>query len=131
MEPGWGTCTHAHTHAHTHTHMQTYIHTHMHTYMHTCTHAHTLADMHTHAHTHAHMHTHADMHTHAHISMHTCTCGSCAGLIAAATNNVCGVGVAYGAQVSGIRLLGGLVVDATEAKAFLYKAHLNDIYSCR
>lgn len=55
----------------------------------------------------------------------------CAGLIAAVANNsVCGVGVAYGAQVSGLRILDGTVTDLLEGRSFIYKAHINWIYSC-
>ena len=56
----------------------------------------------------------------------------CAGEIAAvADNHVCGVGVAYGAQVSGIRILDGPMTDVLEASAFTKKYNVNDIYSCR
>ena len=55
----------------------------------------------------------------------------CAGLIAAGANEVCGVGVAYGAQVAGIRMLDGTVTDILEGKSFIHKAHVNWIYSCR
>lgn len=55
----------------------------------------------------------------------------CAGEIAAvANNNVCGVGVAYQAKVSGIRLLDGPMTDSLEAEAFNKKFDINDIYSC-
>ena len=60
-----------------------------------------------------------------------CVCCRCAGLIAAVPNNtVCAVGVALGASVSGIRMLDGKVTDSLEAQSFIYKAHLNWIYSC-
>ena len=55
----------------------------------------------------------------------------CAGLLAAVANNVCGVGVAYEAGVSGIRMLDGTVTDILEGKSFIYQAHINWIYSCR
>jgi len=56
----------------------------------------------------------------------------CAGEIAAVANNhVCGVGVAYGARVSGIRILDGPMTDVLEASAFMNKYDVNDIYSCR
>lgn len=55
----------------------------------------------------------------------------CGGLIAAVANDVCAVGVAYRAQVSGIRMLDGTVTDILEGKSFLHKAHTNWIYSCR
>lgn len=58
-------------------------------------------------------------------------CCRCAGLIAAGANDVCGVGVAYGGKVSGIRMLDGVVTDILEGKSFIYKAHVNWIYSCR
>ncbi|KAH9510234.1 Proprotein convertase subtilisin/kexin type 7 [Bulinus truncatus] len=55
----------------------------------------------------------------------------CAGEIAAvANNNVCGVGVAYGAQFSGLRVLDGAMTDSLEAEAFNKKMDINDIYSC-
>ncbi|KAJ1914395.1 pheromone processing endoprotease [Mycoemilia scoparia] len=55
----------------------------------------------------------------------------CAGQIAAARNNgVCGVGVAYNARVSGIRMLSARVSDADEAIALNYRYDKNDIYSC-
>lgn len=55
----------------------------------------------------------------------------CAGEIAAVANNRCGVGVAYGAKVSGIRLLDGPMTDSLEATAFNKHMQINDIYSCR
>jgi proprotein convertase subtilisin/kexin type 7 len=54
----------------------------------------------------------------------------CAGLIAAGANGICGVGVAYGAKVAGIRMLDGMVTDMLEGKSFIFKAHVNWIYSC-
>ncbi|CAK8685621.1 unnamed protein product [Clavelina lepadiformis] len=54
----------------------------------------------------------------------------CAGEIAAATNSVCGVGVAYRAKFSGIRILDGPMTDSMEATAFNKHFHINDIYSC-
>ena len=53
----------------------------------------------------------------------------CAGEIAAAPNNACGVGVAYGAKVAGLRILSGRVTDSMEADALTYKWDLNHIYS--
>ena len=41
------------------------------------------------------------------------------------------MGVAYGAQVSGIRMLDGTVTDILEGKSFIHKAHTNWIFSCR
>lgn len=56
----------------------------------------------------------------------------CAGEIAAVANNgVCGVGVAYEAQISGIRILDGPMTDDLEAVAFTKKLDVNDVYSCR
>ena len=52
-------------------------------------------------------------------------------MIAAVANEVCAVGVAYGAQVSGIRMLDGTVTDILEGKSFIHKAHTNWIFSCR
>jgi kexin len=54
----------------------------------------------------------------------------CAGEVAARPNAVCGVGVAYGASVSGVRILGAPVGDAIEASALIYAPQTNDIYSC-
>lgn len=55
----------------------------------------------------------------------------CAGEIAAVANNaICGVGVAYGAKVSGIRILDGPMTDDLEAVAFMKRLDVNDIYSC-
>ncbi|XP_071806358.1 proprotein convertase subtilisin/kexin type 7-like [Asterias amurensis] len=54
----------------------------------------------------------------------------CAGEIAAVANNKCSVGVAFNAQISGIRLLDGPMTDSLEATAFNKNMHINDIYSC-
>ncbi|KAF9585832.1 pheromone processing endoprotease, partial [Lunasporangiospora selenospora] len=54
----------------------------------------------------------------------------CAGEIAAAKNDLCGVGVAYGAKVSGLRILSGQITDVDEAAALNYRFHDNHIYSC-
>ncbi|XP_066938993.1 proprotein convertase subtilisin/kexin type 7-like isoform X2 [Macrobrachium rosenbergii] len=54
----------------------------------------------------------------------------CAGEIAAVANSVCGVGVAYQANISGIRVLGGRMTDSMEAAAFIQGLEVNDIYSC-
>ncbi|XP_031553978.1 proprotein convertase subtilisin/kexin type 7-like [Actinia tenebrosa] len=54
----------------------------------------------------------------------------CAGEIAAVPNTYCAVGVAYGAKVSGVRILDGPMTDSLEAMAFNTKLHINDIYSC-
>ncbi|XP_041373167.1 proprotein convertase subtilisin/kexin type 7-like [Gigantopelta aegis] len=54
----------------------------------------------------------------------------CAGEIAAVANTVCGVGVAYKAKISGLRVLDGPMTDSLEASAFNKKLQVNDIYSC-
>lgn len=54
----------------------------------------------------------------------------CAGEIAAARNDVCGVGVAYESKVAGIRILSGAIDDNDEASAINYAYQRNDIYSC-
>nr|XP_039265974.1 uncharacterized protein LOC120341514 [Styela clava] len=54
----------------------------------------------------------------------------CAGEIAAVPNDHCGVGVAYGAKFSGIRILDGPLTDSMEAAAFNKHLDINDIYSC-
>jgi len=54
----------------------------------------------------------------------------CAGEIAAVPNNVCGVGVSFGAKFSGIRVLDGPITDSMEATAFNKHLDINDIYSC-
>ncbi|XP_065187229.1 proprotein convertase subtilisin/kexin type 7-like [Sycon ciliatum] len=55
----------------------------------------------------------------------------CAGEIVGQPNNsVCGIGIAYGAQVSAIRILDGDVSDSMEAAAFGFQPHINHIYSC-
>ena len=66
-----------------------------------------------------------------HMQTFTPSQNSCAGLIAAVAKEVCGVGVAYRAQVSGIRLLDRKMTDIQEAKSLVHKAHTNWIYSCR
>ncbi|KAL2202397.1 hypothetical protein CC79DRAFT_1374015 [Sarocladium strictum] len=53
-----------------------------------------------------------------------------AGVVAAAKNDVCGLGVAYNAKLSGIRILSGPLFEDTIAEAMMYKNQLNDIYSC-
>ncbi|KAI9366796.1 peptidase S8/S53 domain-containing protein [Zopfochytrium polystomum] len=53
----------------------------------------------------------------------------CAGQIAAAPNTVCGVGVAFGAKISGLRLISEAITDATEAQALTYRLDLHDIYT--
>ncbi|KAG0039700.1 pheromone processing endoprotease, partial [Gryganskiella cystojenkinii] len=54
----------------------------------------------------------------------------CAGEIAAAKNDLCGLGVAYGAKVAGLRILSGQITDVDEAAALNYNFHENHIYSC-
>ncbi|KAJ3034106.1 pheromone processing endoprotease, partial [Rhizophlyctis rosea] len=54
----------------------------------------------------------------------------CAGEVAAVRNNVCGVGVAYGAKVSGVRILSGDLTEADEAASINYRMDVNHIYSC-
>lgn len=54
----------------------------------------------------------------------------CAGEVAAVKNNVCGVGVAWNAKVSGLRILSKLITDADEAVAMTYDFQHNHIYSC-
>lgn len=54
----------------------------------------------------------------------------CAGEIAAVKNDVCGLGVAYQAKVSGVRILSGPISDVDEAAALNYAYQDNDIYSC-
>ncbi|KAF9091435.1 pheromone processing endoprotease [Mortierella sp. AD031] len=54
----------------------------------------------------------------------------CAGEIAAAKNDLCGLGVAYGAKVTGLRILSGQITDVDEAAALNYRFQDNHIYSC-
>ncbi|KAL1921957.1 uncharacterized protein VTP21DRAFT_10599 [Calcarisporiella thermophila] len=54
----------------------------------------------------------------------------CAGEIAAVKNDICGVGVAYEAKVSGIRILSSEITEADEATALNYGYQDNHIYSC-
>ena len=54
----------------------------------------------------------------------------CAGEVAAAKNNVCGVGVAYNSKIAGIRILSKQITDADEAVAMNYAYQSNQIYSC-
>jgi len=54
----------------------------------------------------------------------------CAGQVAAALNNSnCIVGIAYNAQIGGIRMLDGQVSDAVEAKSLSFNSEHIDIYS--
>ncbi|KAK3107542.1 hypothetical protein FSP39_016971 [Pinctada imbricata] len=54
----------------------------------------------------------------------------CAGEIAAVKNSYCAVGVAYRANISGIKVLDGPMTDSLEAEAFNKNLQMNDIYSC-
>ncbi|KAA8649890.1 kexin kexB [Aspergillus tanneri] len=54
----------------------------------------------------------------------------CAGEIAAARNDVCGVGMAYDSKVAGIRILSKIIDDKDEAEAINFGYQDNDIYSC-
>jgi kexin len=54
----------------------------------------------------------------------------CAGEIAAGRNDACGVGLAYDAKISGVRILSGDITDIDEALAINYEMQKNDIYSC-
>ncbi|KAL4401791.1 pheromone processing endoprotease [Malassezia pachydermatis] len=54
----------------------------------------------------------------------------CAGEIAAAKNEYCGVGVAPGAKVAGVRILSAPISDADEAAALNYGYQDSSIYSC-
>ncbi|QRV99821.1 protease KEX1 [Ceratobasidium sp. AG-Ba] len=54
----------------------------------------------------------------------------CAGEVAAARNDVCGVGVAYDSKIAGVRILSGPISDADEAASLNYAYQKNDIYSC-
>ncbi|XP_071952066.1 proprotein convertase subtilisin/kexin type 4-like [Antedon mediterranea] len=54
----------------------------------------------------------------------------CAGEVAAeANNNVCSVGVAYNANIGGVRMLDGDVTDAVEARSLAHQPQHVDIYS--
>lgn len=54
----------------------------------------------------------------------------CCGEIAAAKNDVCGVGVAYDSKIAGIRILSKPIDDVDEASAINYGLQKIDIYSC-
>ncbi|XP_041353839.1 endoprotease bli-like [Gigantopelta aegis] len=54
----------------------------------------------------------------------------CAGEIASkAGNNVCGVGVAFGARIGGVRILDGTVTDSLEAASLNFNINYIDIFS--
>ena len=52
-----------------------------------------------------------------------------AGIIAARDNNSCGVGVAYRAQIAGLRIIADSISDADEANAFSYMRNKIHIYN--
>lgn len=54
----------------------------------------------------------------------------CAGEVAARRNDKCGVGVAYNANVSGIRILSADITEVDEAASITYGYQVNQIYSC-
>jgi kexin len=54
----------------------------------------------------------------------------CAGQIAAAKNDVCGVGTAYDSKIAGIRILSGPISDIDEAASLTYAYQNTSIYSC-
>ncbi|XP_074602740.1 neuroendocrine convertase 1-like [Brevipalpus obovatus] len=54
----------------------------------------------------------------------------CAGEIAMMANNIlCGVGIAFNAQIAGIKLLDGTITDAVEGRSLAYQHQIVDIYS--
>lgn len=61
------------------------------------------------------------------INKHGTRCAGAAG--AGANNDVCGVGVAYGAKIGGIRMLDGIVDDAIEGGSLSFNNQYIDIYS--
>lgn len=54
----------------------------------------------------------------------------CAGEVAGAKNDFCGIGVAYEGKVAGIRILSGKITSEEEAAALIYGLEHNQIYSC-
>ncbi|KAI5294503.1 pheromone processing endoprotease, partial [Ascosphaera acerosa] len=54
----------------------------------------------------------------------------CAGEVAAARNDVCGVGVAYDGKVAGIRILSAPITEEDEAASINYGFQDNQVYSC-
>ncbi|XP_006822607.1 neuroendocrine convertase 2-like [Saccoglossus kowalevskii] len=55
----------------------------------------------------------------------------CGGEVGAEANNgICGVGVAYGVSLGGIRVLDGPITDAIEAAALSHASDYIDIYNC-
>ena len=54
----------------------------------------------------------------------------CAGEVAATANNsICGVGVAYNANVGGVRMLDGQATDVLEGSSLSFQSEYIDIYS--
>ncbi|EDO38851.1 predicted protein [Nematostella vectensis] len=53
----------------------------------------------------------------------------CAGEVAAANNDVCGVGVAYNANIGGVRMLDGQATDVLEGSSLSFQSAYIDIYS--
>ncbi|KAF9246400.1 peptidase S8/S53 domain-containing protein [Melanogaster broomeanus] len=54
----------------------------------------------------------------------------CAGQIAAAKNDVCGVGLAYGSKIAAVRILSGPITDVDEAAALNYGYQDVSVFSC-
>ncbi|KAI9021328.1 subtilase [Hyaloraphidium curvatum] len=54
----------------------------------------------------------------------------CAGEVAARRNDKCGVGVAYNARVSGVRILSADITEVDEAASITYGYQINQVYSC-
>ncbi|WBW73411.1 kexin [Schizosaccharomyces osmophilus] len=54
----------------------------------------------------------------------------CAGEVAGAWNDVCGVGIAPKAKVAGLRILSAPINDVVESEALNYGFQTNHIYSC-
>jgi kexin len=54
----------------------------------------------------------------------------CAGELVSLKNNLCGVGIAWQARVSGVRILSGPLTEVDEASAINYAYQENQIYSC-
>lgn len=54
------------------------------------------------------------------MSSHGTRCAGAA--VANANNSVCGVGVAYDAQIAAIKILDGPITDLLEARALSYKS---------
>lgn len=54
----------------------------------------------------------------------------CAGQVAAAKNNYCGIGIAYESKVAGVRILSGPISDVDEAAALNFGFQNVSVYSC-